>query len=141
MYPIACQCGVDAFFYWDMTYAEISTAINAFQEKRKDQLQMDSIIAYHQANQIAHLVSIALGSKQPQKEIYEAFPKIFPELEKQAEVQKIKQQNWQIMKARVEAYAANMKERRKRGEQHGNDARRTSNPNYDGNSGLKEGTE
>lgn len=124
-----------------MTYVEISTAIRTYQEKQRSQLQMESIIAFHQANQIAHLVGIALGSKQAQKEIYEAYPGIFPDLEKQAELQKAKQQNWQIMKARVEAYAVYAKEKRKRGEQNGDDTGRTSNSDHDGDSRAEKRTE
>lgn len=130
MYPIACECGVDAFFYWDMTYAEISETIKAFQKRQEVDLQFKAVISYHQANLISHLVGISLGSKQQQKEIQEAFPGIFPDLEKQAKAQLVKQQNWQLMKARIDAYAA---EKRKRGESHGNDARGTANTDNDGN--------
>ncbi|GLC88704.1 hypothetical protein [Lysinibacillus piscis] len=110
---------MDAVFYWDMTYAEILAVIKGHVKRQEVELQYQSIVAYHQANLISHLVGIALGSKQQPKEIHEAFPSIFPELEKRAEQQKIKQQNWELMKARIETYAA---EKRKRGGlQHGDD--------------------
>lgn len=118
LYPIAIQSGVDAVFYWEMTYAEILAAIKGSAKRQEVELQHQSIIAYHQANLISHLVSISLGSKQSHPELHEAFPGIFPELEKRAEMQKVKQQNWQIMKARIDAYAA---EKRKRGGLNGDD--------------------
>ncbi|GEM_PF-2934400 len=118
---------MDAVFYWDMTYKEIFAAIKGFSKRQEIELQTKSIIAYHQANLISHLVGISLGSKQAPKEIHEAFPAIFPELEQKAQLQQVRQQNWQLMKARIEAYAF---EKRKRGEDRGNDVRRTSNPNH-----------
>ncbi|MEC1177615.1 hypothetical protein P9B03_03890 [Metasolibacillus meyeri] len=110
---------MDAVFYWDMTYAEILAAIKGNAKRQETKLQYESVIAYHQANLISHLVGITLGSKQPLKEIHEAFPGIFPELEKRAEQQKVKQQNWELMKARIEAYAAEKKKRG--GGSYGND--------------------
>jgi len=130
MYPIACECGVDAFFYWDMTYAEISESIKSFQKRQEVDLQFNAVISYHQANLLSHLIGIQFGSKQAQKELYEAYPGIFPKQEKQAEQQRIKQQKWQVMKARIDAYAA---EKRKRGESRGNDARRTASTDNGGN--------
>lgn len=118
---------MDAFFYWDMTYAEISETIKAFQKRQEVNLQFQAVISYHQANLISHLVGISLGSKQQQKEIQEAFPGIFPDLEKQVKAKLVKQQKWQLMKARIDAYAA---EKRKRGESRGNDARGTADSNH-----------
>ncbi|GGA31700.1 hypothetical protein [Psychrobacillus lasiicapitis] len=115
---------MDAVSFWDMTYAEIYTSIKAYQKRKETDLQTQAVISYHQANLLSHLIGIQFGSKQAQKELHEAFPGIFPKLEKQAEQQRIKQQKWQVMKARIDAYAA---EKRKRGESRGNDARRTAN--------------
>ncbi|MEG0450956.1 MAG: hypothetical protein RR595_13955 [Lysinibacillus sp.] len=109
---------MDAASFWDMTYVEITVAIKAHVKRQEVDLQYQSIIAYHQANLISHLVGISLGSKQSPQELHEAFPGIFPELEKRAEMQQVKQQNWELMKARVEAYAA---EKRKRGRPNGDD--------------------
>ncbi|MEG0473326.1 MAG: hypothetical protein RR588_13415 [Solibacillus sp.] len=109
---------MDAVFYWDMTYKEILAAINGSVKRQKAELQFQSIVAYHQANFISHLVGISLGSKQSPQELHEAFPGIFPEQEKRAQQQLVKQQNWELMKARVEAYAA---EKRKRGKANGDD--------------------
>lgn len=106
-----------------MSYAEIYASIKAYQKRKEADLQERAVISYHQANLITHLVGISFGSKQESKELHEAFPGFFPQLEKQAELQRVKQQNWQVMKARIDAYAA---EKRKRGESRGNDARRTA---------------
>lgn len=113
---------MDAVFYWDMTYAEILAAITGYNKRQEAEMRIQSIIAYRQADQIASLVGIMIGSKQEPPSIQDAFPGIFPELEKKAEEQKhqqSKQQSWQVMKARVEAYAASAAEKRKRGERRG----------------------
>lgn len=109
---------MDAVFYWDMTYREILAAIKGRAKRQEVELQYQSVIAYHQANLIQHLIGISLGSKQSPQELHEAFPGIFPELEKRAQQQLVKQQNWQVMKARIDAYAA---EKRKRGRLNGDD--------------------
>lgn len=90
-----------------MTYREIMAAIEGAQQRLRARMQESALISYRQANLIASLVGITLGSKQKAPSLQEAFPGIFPELEQQP-----RQQNWQLMKARIDAYAA---ERRKRG--------------------------
>lgn len=104
---------MDAAFYWDMTYKEILTAIQAKQRHQEREMRL-------QAQMIHTLGSlVAVGVNSPKK-----YPKLedsFPHLFKQQIVEKsdnshqpqVVQQNWEIMKARVEAYAA---ERQKRGE-------------------------
>lgn len=116
---------MDAVFYWEMTYGEITAAINAYSKQQEASMRIQSMIAYHQANQISVLVGRLVGSKNDAPAIYEAYPGIFPEMERKAELDKAQQQHWQIMKSRIEAYAANAAEKRKRGERLGNHAGRT----------------
>ena len=93
-----------------MTYREILVAIRGSEARRLADLQEQAFIAYRQSDVIATLVGIVLGSKQKAPRIDEAFPGVFPKQEQP------KQQIWQLMKARVEEYAA---ERRRRGEKAG----------------------
>ncbi|MCM1564926.1 MAG: hypothetical protein NC238_03020 [Dehalobacter sp.] len=99
---------MDTVFYWNMTYEEISAAIRGRQNQNLNDIKTQALVAYRQADLIAALVGIRFGSKQQAPNLFEAFPGIFSE-----EEVKPKQQNWQVMKARIETYAA---ERRKRGE-------------------------
>lgn len=96
-------------------------------------MRIQSIIAYRQADQIASLVGIMMGNKQTPMAIHEAYPGMFPELERKAEMDKAQQQHWQIMKARIDEYAANLAEKRKRGERLGDHAGRTTNLDNVGN--------
>lgn len=102
--------------YWDMTYKEISTTIKAYSKRAESDMRISAIISYHQARLISHHVGIIVGSKETPKAIYEAFPGMFPHLEKEAAIkaaiENTKQQDWKLMKDRIDAYAA---ERRKRG--------------------------
>lgn len=120
-----------------MTYAEILAAINAYvkrQETQRDtEMRIQSTIAYHQANQISVLVGRLVGNKNEVPTIDEAYPRIFPEMERKAELDKAQQQHWQIMKSRIEAYAANAAEKRKRGERLGNHVGRTPDTDNVGN--------
>ncbi len=93
--------------YWDMTYGEILTEIRGSEARRRANLQEQALIAYRQSELTSTLVSIILGGRQKVPSITEAFPGIFPEQEQ------TRQQNWQLMKARIEQFAA---ARRKRGE-------------------------
>lgn len=96
-----------------MTYAEIIASIQAYEKRIKAEMQIQAFIAYRQADLIAANVARVFGSKHQPISLQEAFPGIFPEETKP------RQQNWQLMKERIEAYAA---ERRKRGEKSGNDS-------------------
>ncbi|WP_438312216.1 hypothetical protein [Sporosarcina sp. FA9] len=113
-----------------MTYAEISATMTAYSKQQEVDMRIQSIIAYRQADQIASLVGIMMGNKQAPMAIHEAYPGIFPELEQKAEQENMQQQKWQIMKSRIEAYAA---EKRKRGERLGNHAGRTPDTDNVGN--------
>ncbi|OUM86649.1 MAG: hypothetical protein BAA01_11615 [Bacillus thermozeamaize] len=119
LHPIAVQHGVDAVSFWDMTFREILVAIEGVQKRRREELQIQALIAYQQSYLIADLVGIVFGSKQKPPRLHEAFPGIFPEVPRQ--------QDWRLMKARIEEYAA---ERRKRGEKHGHDAGRAPDPDH-----------
>jgi hypothetical protein len=124
-YPTAVQAGVDPVGYWDMTYLEIKTAIQAYEARTRFDLQHQALLSWHHAQLIGQLVSRVMGSKKAPPELHEAFPGIFPEeLVKQAE----KQQDWRVMKERVAAYGA---QHRKRGEKkRGNDHRGTTNTDH-----------
>lgn len=104
-----------------MTLKEIVAAIEGYQKQKRTEWQYQALIAYQQANLTASFVAKVFGGTHKPPALHEAFPGLFPELERP------RQQNWQIMKARIEAYAA---ERRKRGEMHGHDAGRAANSDH-----------
>lgn len=108
---------MDAVFYWDMTLKEITAAINAKGKINRNELKQQAELLHS----IATLIGIAVND--PKK--YPAFEKAFPKLaESQQNVtgkpQTPAQQPWEVMKARVSAYAAEA-ERRKRGEKQDGD--------------------
>lgn len=107
LYPRAVEFGVDARLFWEMTYLEILTAMQGGQARRQADLQERALIAFRQCELTATLMGIMLGSKQKAPSLTEAFPGIFPE-------QPLRQQNWQLIKARMQEQMA---ARRKRGEQ------------------------
>jgi len=96
---------VDAVFYWDMTYGEIVTAIEGNQNKMKLQMQFQANLVY----QLGALVGVAFNepNKYPQS-AKEVFPKLFEDLIDSEP----KQQNWQVMKARIEEYNSYLKQKR-----------------------------
>lgn len=99
---------MDSVFYWDMTYGEIIAAIEGYQKRFKNNLQIQAMFVY----KIGEFVGIAVNEpKKYPKNPKEAFKKtgIFDDVE---EVEP-KKQDWQIMKERVNRYAYL---KRKRGE-------------------------
>lgn len=99
---------MDAVFYWDMTYAEIIATIEAYNKRKQADLKEKAVFAYKQANLIAAFVGASFSSNASPPSIHEAFPDLF-----EAPKLQFQQQPWQIMKERIEAYAA---AKRKRGE-------------------------
>lgn len=84
-----------------MTYKEIIAAIQGNQRRVKSELKIHATLTY----KLGNLIGVAVNDPSKYPKITEAFPGMFDEPKRQ--------QNWQLMKARIEAYAA---ERRKRGE-------------------------
>ncbi|RKD22456.1 hypothetical protein SAMN02745883_00690 [Caminicella sporogenes DSM 14501] len=96
LYPIAVENGVDAVFYWDMTYGEIITAIEGNQRKVKQDIQVQASLVY----KLGDLLRFAFNEPNKYPTLQEAFPKLFDD-----EAIKPKQQDWRIMKERISAYA------------------------------------
>ncbi|SHH55885.1 hypothetical protein [Sporanaerobacter acetigenes] len=105
LYPIAAENGVDTVFYWDMTYGEIIEAIESNQRKTKLAMQFQANIAY----QLGSLIGIAFNDpKKYPTSAKEVFPSLFEEeIEEEP-----KQQDWQIMKERIEKYNTYLKQKR-----------------------------
>lgn len=97
---------MDAVFYWEMTYGEIIAAVEGKQRALKAEAQLKASLVY----QLGNLVG--LGFHEPKKypsSLKKAFPGLFEDADDSP-----KQQNWQIMKERINAYNDYLK--RKRGE-------------------------
>lgn len=132
----AVECGIDPLRFWDMTLWELERAMKAKQKQQKQELQTRAFIAYQQAGVTAALMARAWGSKQKVPELSTVFPGLFPADEQDG--RQSRQQDWRIMKARMEAYA---EARRKWGEQqNGKNNRGAANPVLSENDGLAEGT-
>lgn len=93
---------MDAVAYWDMTYSEILAAIKGNHRRVESEFKTQAALVY----KLGHLIGFAVNQPKDYPTIYDTFPGLFGDPPK-------KQQNWEVMKARVEEYAA---ERRKRGE-------------------------
>jgi hypothetical protein len=98
---------VDAVFYWDMTYAEIKTTIESNQKRIKEEMQAQASIAY----KLGELIGIAFNEPEKYPALKNAFPKLFDDIQEIPD----KQQDWRVMKARIEQYNSLYKQQ-KRGE-------------------------
>lgn len=88
-----------------MTYREILAAMEGNQRRIKSELQIQASLIYR----LGSLIGWAVNDPKN----YPSYQKAFPF----AEGDSVQKQDWQRMKANIEAYAA---ERKKRGENNGN---------------------
>jgi hypothetical protein len=95
---------VDAVFYWSMTYAEIKAAIEGNQKRTKQDMQIQA----NMIHQLGSLIGVAVNEpKKYPRTTKEAFPKLFNDAKPPT-----KQQDWQVMKARIEQYNTYLKQKR-----------------------------
>lgn len=111
-----------------MTPWELERVIAAKQKQHKEELQSRAVFAYRQAEVTAALMARSWGSKQKAPDIKKVFPGIFEDVAitvaPEPGKKPYQQQDWRIMKARMEMYAA---ARRKWGEKkRGNHGRGTA---------------
>jgi hypothetical protein len=88
-----------------MTHGEILTAIMGYRRREQAQLQAQSLVAYRQAHLLGQIIGNMFDSNCPVPSMTEAFPGVFSELE-QEEQRGIQQQDWRLMKARIEEFRA-----------------------------------
>ncbi|MFD1954301.1 hypothetical protein ACFSL6_08955 [Paenibacillus thailandensis] len=122
----ACEYGVKPDEFYAMSIKDASSYLKGLIEKERRQLQHSAVIACHQANHIAENVARIFGSKAPAQRISELYPGIFDDFTATP-----KQQDWRIMKARIEQHAAAYS-KRKRGEKNGADDRGAANTDLGG---------
>lgn len=87
--------------FWDMTYQEVLDDVIAYQENKLEDLRFKARLSYQNAELIAVGVGISMGSKAKFPKIYEVYPGLFDKPKEEEP----KQQNSEIMKARLMQYA------------------------------------
>lgn len=96
-----------------MTYLEITTAIKAYNNKQKYEMQKKASMDYVLADLIGSSLSRLFSKDAKYPQIHDVYPHLFKEEKQKQEKQPQQQQHWQIMKERINAYAS---QKRKRGE-------------------------
>lgn len=94
MYPKAVEAGIPAEKYWSMTYEEIIVQAEANAANKKQELEMQAQLDY----KAAQLNAFALNDPKKMPKFNDHYP-FFKEEQQQEEPRK--QQDWQIMKARM----------------------------------------
>lgn len=77
--PLALQCGISIFDFYQMTFAEVQAVINAYFTKQKRELQQQASMTYAGASLTAMFVSRLISDKAKTLTLYEAFPDLFKE--------------------------------------------------------------
>lgn len=99
MLPIALQCGISIFEYWDMTYGEITLTIKAFNDSTVNKLKEKAIMDYQLANMIGLSVARLMDKNAKYPKIEELYPSLF-----EVENTQPKQIDWRIAKERLMKY-------------------------------------
>jgi hypothetical protein len=94
-----------------MSLGDILAAIKGYRKREQTALQAQALVAYRQAQYLGNIIGVMLDGKQKLLTMTEAFPGIFPEFE-QLQAQGIRQQDWRLIKARIEEYSARQRARR-----------------------------
>lgn len=91
--------------FWDMSIKEVNDVIESYNDSYKVEMQFKAMCAYNTARLVTEGISVCFGNgKFPQ--LHEAFPSLF-------EAPKLVQQDPEIMKARLMAYAEEWKKKNK----------------------------
>lgn len=109
MYPNALEAGISAYDYWEMTYGEIINTIKSYNTRKKTEMQWNASVNYKLADLIGISVSRLLDDNVEFPKIESAFPGLFEDIVEQ----KPKQQDWKVMKDRMESYADGWNNRKK----------------------------
>ena len=89
---ISLQCGISIFDFWEMTFGEVVDCINAYNNKKNNDLKEQAIMDYIQAQTIVNGIASMLSKENKQKTITEMYSFIFEEENKEQEEEKIKAQ-------------------------------------------------
>lgn len=95
--------------FWDMTVFEIREHIKIYAKRRKEDMRERAIHFYNHAQLLALMIQKMITGEGQIPQLHEMYPSLF-------EAPQPQQQDWRIMKARIEAYSAEI---RKRGEADG----------------------
>lgn len=98
--PRAIQAGIKYFDYWDYTLGEIILHIEAHTRAKENEIKLQAQMNYQTAVLITLGVGKSFGSKSRFPSLYEAFPSLFEEDEKEARLLRIKNNLMGIAAAR-----------------------------------------
>lgn len=112
MYPKAVEAGIAAERFWGLSYEELIVQVRANAKIHQRELEEQAMLTYKQAQLNAY------GMNEPKK--MPKFQQIFPfvqvssEIDRQEETSILKQQDWRVMKARMQEQAEMIKATRGR---------------------------
>jgi len=111
----ALECGVNVFTFWNMTYGEIVDVIKTSNKMKLAKLKEKANLDHALAELIGLSVSRLLDKNAKYPTLFEAYPELFKEESEKKKLEEPIQQDWEIAKARLMAYATN--HNKKRGEE------------------------
>lgn len=99
LYPMALRAGIHPIEFWDLTFYEITTVINAFNEQLTYEMRQQAANTYI----LADLIGISVGRLVDKSVKYPNIDTLYPDLFDPIETKP--QQNWLLMKERMIDFA------------------------------------
>lgn len=100
----ALDSGISELDFWEMTIGEVARAVESRNRLYKAQMQEKASLDYIQAQLIIKGVGMCLGSKERFPSIYEAYPSLFDDVQKEQE-EKVAEQKAQVSAMRFKQFA------------------------------------
>lgn len=82
-YVPAIEAGANPVSYWDMTYAEIRALIEAYQNRKQNEMRQQAIIAHAEANLIGISVARLMDNSAKYPSLEDAFPGLFSDMKEE----------------------------------------------------------
>lgn len=116
--PQAVIAGVKIDEYWELTFGEINMYIDAYNQKKEEELKQQLTVAHAQADLIGASVARLMDKNAKYPSLFDAFPGIFAK-EKQQYDELMAEQAWKVQMARLMEYSQfhNNKRKAKEGEE------------------------
>lgn len=108
VYKMSLKCGIGVFEFWDYTLNEVYELMEAYNTRKEEDLKLNALYTYKQAQLNANAIACMFSKNNKMLEIWEVYPEFFKK-----EIPK--QQNAEVMKARLLAYGEAWKKKKKGG--------------------------
>ncbi|MBB6622029.1 hypothetical protein H7E67_01165 [Clostridium gasigenes] len=111
LFPIALECGISSFLFWDMDYLEITETIKAYSRRKEKESREKAVFNYKLADLIGTSVKRILDEKQEMPPLWEVYPGMFEDYKAEHEEQQVQNNYWKTIRDRITVYGEMKKDK------------------------------